>query len=92
MINIGKVADLVLLMVDGSFGFEMVCILSLIFFKVIQETFEVLNILQSHGFPKVIGIITLKKKPLKNRYGIAIYQGEKLPLVFSAVVIQTEIS
>jgi len=26
MIDIGKVADLVLLMVDGSFGFEMVCI------------------------------------------------------------------
>lgn len=26
MIDIGKVADLVLLMVDGSFGFEMVCL------------------------------------------------------------------
>ena len=26
MIDIGKIADLVLLMVDGSFGFEMVCI------------------------------------------------------------------
>jgi len=25
MIDIGKIADLVLLMVDGSFGFEMVC-------------------------------------------------------------------
>ena len=25
MIDIGKVADLVLLLVDGSFGFEMVC-------------------------------------------------------------------
>lgn len=25
MIDIGKVADLVLLMIDGSFGFEMVC-------------------------------------------------------------------
>ena len=28
MIDIGKIADLVLLMVDGSFGFEMVCIKS----------------------------------------------------------------
>ena len=26
MIDIGKVADLVLLMIDGSFGFEMVCV------------------------------------------------------------------
>ncbi|KAJ7801296.1 GTP binding protein [Mycena olivaceomarginata] len=42
MIDIGKIADLVLLMIDGSFGFEM-------------ET-KFLNILQSHGFPKVIGI------------------------------------
>jgi ribosome biogenesis protein BMS1 len=25
MIDIGKVADLILLMIDGSFGFEMVC-------------------------------------------------------------------
>ena len=26
MIDIGKIADLVLLMIDGSFGFEMVCL------------------------------------------------------------------
>ncbi len=45
MIDVGKTADLVLLLVDASFGFEM-------------ETFEFLNILQSHGFPKVIGILT----------------------------------
>ncbi|KAF7299159.1 DUF663-domain-containing protein [Mycena indigotica] len=77
MIDIGKVADLVLLMIDGSFGFEM-------------ETFEFLNILQSHGFPKVIGILThldlikkaatLKttKKTLKKRFWTEIYQGAKL--------------
>lgn len=29
MIDIGKIADLVLLMIDGSFGFEMVCCLPL---------------------------------------------------------------
>lgn len=77
MIDIGKIADLVLLMVDGSFGFEM-------------ETFEFLNILQSHGFPKVIGVLThldlikkaatLKdtKKALKKRFWTEIYQGAKL--------------
>ncbi|EJC97961.1 GTP binding protein [Fomitiporia mediterranea MF3/22] len=77
MIDIGKVADLVLLMIDGSFGFEM-------------EQFEFLNILQSHGFPKVIGVLThldlirkqatLKstKKMLKKRFWTEIYQGAKL--------------
>jgi ribosome biogenesis protein BMS1 len=36
------VADLVLLMIDAKFGFEM-------------EQFELLNMLQTHGFPKVHG-------------------------------------
>ena len=45
MIDVAKVADLVLLMIDGYFGFEM-------------ETFEFLNVLQAHGFPKVMGILT----------------------------------
>ncbi|KAK7056670.1 Glycoside hydrolase 2 (Mannanase, beta-galactosidase) [Paramarasmius palmivorus] len=77
MIDIGKIADLVLLMIDGSFGFEM-------------ETFEFLNILQSHGFPKVIGVLThldlikkaatlrATKKQLKKRFWTEIYQGAKL--------------
>ncbi|KAG6336272.1 hypothetical protein ID866_2826 [Astraeus odoratus] len=77
MIDIGKIADLVLLMIDGSYGFEM-------------ETFEFLNILQAHGFPKVIGILThldlikkqatLKttKKAIKKRFWTEIYQGAKL--------------
>ncbi|QRV77376.1 40S ribosome biogenesis protein Tsr1 and BMS1 C-terminal [Ceratobasidium sp. AG-Ba] len=60
MIDIGKIADLVLLMIDGSFGFEM-------------ETFEFLNILQSHGFPK-----RETKKQLKKRFWSEIYQGAKL--------------
>ena len=37
-----QVADLVLLMVDAKFGFEM-------------EQFELLNMLQTHGFPKASG-------------------------------------
>jgi ribosome biogenesis protein BMS1 len=45
MIDAAKYADLVLLMIDGSFGFEM-------------ETFEFLNCLQVHGFPKVMGVLT----------------------------------
>ncbi|CAG8503303.1 7604_t:CDS:10, partial [Diversispora eburnea] len=77
MIDIAKVADLVLLLIDASFGFEM-------------ETFEFLNILQAHGFPKVMGILThldkfknnktLKrvKKQLKQRFWTEIYQGAKL--------------
>jgi hypothetical protein len=69
-----KYADLVLLLIDGGFGFEM-------------ETFEFLNLLQVHGFPKVMGVLThldgfrdtkaLKKtkKALKHRFWTEIYQG-----------------
>jgi ribosome biogenesis protein BMS1 len=45
MVDIGKVADLVLFLIDASFGFEM-------------ETFEFLNVLQIHGFTKIMGILT----------------------------------
>ncbi|KAG1051203.1 hypothetical protein G6F43_006577 [Rhizopus delemar] len=77
MIDVAKIADLVLLMIDASFGFEM-------------ETFEFLNILQSHGFPKVMGVLThldkfrnnkslrATKKRLKDRFWTEIYQGAKL--------------
>lgn len=77
MMDAAKFADLVLLLIDGSFGFEM-------------ETFEFLNILQVHGFPKVMGVLThldgftdvkaLKKtkKALKHRFWTEIYQGAKL--------------
>ncbi|WFD06512.1 Glycoside hydrolase 2 (Mannanase, beta-galactosidase) [Malassezia vespertilionis] len=77
MIDVGKVADLVLLMIDGSFGFEM-------------ETMEFLNVLQAHGFPKVLGVLTYldlikkartlraTKKRLKHRFWTEIYQGAKL--------------
>jgi ribosome biogenesis protein BMS1 len=77
MIDTAKVADLVLLMIDASFGFEM-------------ETFEFLNICQVHGFPRIMGVLThmdsfknpkaLKKtkKKLKHRFWTEIYQGAKL--------------
>ncbi len=77
MIDTAKCADLVLLMIDASFGFEM-------------ETFEFLNICQVHGFPRIMGVLThmdlianskqLKKtkKKLKHRFWTEIYQGAKL--------------
>ncbi|KAI5067058.1 hypothetical protein GOP47_0017586 [Adiantum capillus-veneris] len=77
MIDSAKVADLVLLLVDGSYGFEM-------------ETFEYLNILQVHGFPKIMGVLThldqykdvkqlrKTKKRLKSRFWTEIYDGAKL--------------
>jgi ribosome biogenesis protein BMS1 len=55
-----------------------------------KETFEFLNVLQSHGFPKVIGVLThldlvkkaatlsTIKKTLKRRFWTEIYQGAKL--------------
>ena len=73
MIDVAKVADLVLLMIDSSFGFEM-------------ETFEFLNICQVHGMPRIMGVLThmdllanqkqLKKikKKLKHRFWTEIYQ------------------
>lgn len=84
MLDCGKVADLVLLCVDAKFGFEM-------------ETFEFLNILQTHGFPKVMGIFThldqfrtaknlrKTKKLLKHRFWTEIYEGAKM-FYFSGVV------
>ena len=78
MVDMSKVADIVLLMIDGNFGFEM-------------ETMEFLNILASSGMPgNVFGILThldLFKKPqtlkdakkrLKNRFWSELYQGAHL--------------
>ena len=77
MLDCAKVADLVLLCVDAKFGFEM-------------ETFEFLNILQVHGFPKVFGVFThfdqfrtnknlqKTKKLLKQRFWVEIYDGAKM--------------
>ena len=77
MIDVAKAADLVLLLVDGEFGFEM-------------ETFEFLMLLQQHGMPKVIGVLNhldgfkdnkkLKKvkKELKTRFSVEVSHGSKL--------------
>lgn len=77
MIDIAKCADLVLLMCDASFGFEM-------------EMFEFLNICQVHGMPKIMGILThldaikntkalqRRKKELKHRFWTEVFDGAKL--------------
>ncbi|CCE65070.1 hypothetical protein TPHA_0J02500 [Tetrapisispora phaffii CBS 4417] len=77
MIDIAKISDLVLMMIDGNFGFEM-------------ETMEFLNLAQHHGMPRVIGICThldlfksqstlrASKKRLKHRFWTEVYPGAKL--------------
>lgn len=77
MIDIAKCADLVLLLCDASFGFEM-------------EIFEFLNICQVHGMPKIMGVLThldlisnaktlkRQKKTLKHRFWTEVYAGAKL--------------
>ncbi|KAF2193304.1 DUF663-domain-containing protein [Zopfia rhizophila CBS 207.26] len=78
MIDIAKLVDIVLLMIDGNYGFEM-------------ETMEFLNVLSASGMPgNVFGILThldlfrkqealkLQKKRLKHRFWSELYQGAKL--------------
>ncbi|KAF1942231.1 DUF663-domain-containing protein [Clathrospora elynae] len=78
MIDVAKVVDIVLLMIDGNYGFEM-------------ETMEFLNVLSASGMPgNVFGILThldlfrkqetlkLQKKRLKHRFWSELYQGAKL--------------
>ncbi|KAI1265767.1 GTP binding protein Bms1 [Xylariaceae sp. FL1019] len=78
MVDVAKIADVVLLLIDGNFGFEM-------------ETMEFLNILTATGMPgNVFSILThldlfrkpqqLKdaKKRLKHRLWNELYQGAHL--------------
>lgn len=78
MIDTAKVVDIVLLLIDGSYGFEM-------------ETMEFLNVLSTSGMPgNVFGILTkldhfkkqdtlrARKKQLKHRFWTELYQGAKL--------------
>jgi ribosome biogenesis protein BMS1 len=45
MIDLSKIADIVVLIIDASLGFEM-------------ETFEFLSLLKCHGFPYIMGVLT----------------------------------
>ncbi|KAL0311937.1 UNVERIFIED_CONTAM: Ribosome biogenesis protein BMS1 [Sesamum radiatum] len=109
MIDCAKFADLALLLIDGSYGFEMLSkslklmnyLIRKAHLKKVElyenavkmlknETFEFLNILQNHGFPRVMGVLThldkfkdvkkLKKtkQRLKHRFWTEIYDGAKL--------------
>ena len=77
MIDLAKIADLALLVVDASVGFEL-------------ETFEFVSLLQNHGMPCVMGVLThldqfkenkaLRKikKQMKNKFTQEVYTGAKL--------------
>ncbi|KAF2456221.1 hypothetical protein BDY21DRAFT_348262 [Lineolata rhizophorae] len=78
MMDVAKIVDIVLLMIDGNYGFEM-------------ETMEFLNVLAASGMPgNVFGILThldlfrkqetlrQQKKRLKHRFWSELYQGAKL--------------
>eukprot|EP00392_Amoebophrya_sp_AT5.2_P003940 g3945.t1 len=83
MMDLAKIADLALCMIDASVGLEM-------------ATFEWINLLQNFGFPKVMGVLThldkfpetktirKKKKEFKQRFWAEIYDGAKL-FYFSGV-------
>ena len=77
MIDLAKIADLALLLIDASIGFEM-------------ETFEFLCLLHNHGMPNVMGVLThldyfklnkqlrKTKKKMKKRFWKEVYDGAKL--------------
>ena len=77
MIDLAKIADISLLLVDASFGFEM-------------ETFEYLNVCKAHGEHRIMGVLThldqfnkfsrmkKAKKDLRKRFWTEVYAGAKL--------------
>lgn len=77
MIDIAKVADIVLMLIDATFGIEM-------------ETFEFLEICRAHGTPRIMGVLNhldmfkdnkalkKKKRTLKQRFQVELYPGAKL--------------
>ena len=77
MVDMAKIVDLGLLLIDASIGFEM-------------ETFEFLCLLHNHGMPNVMGILThldyyklnknlrRTKKRMKKRFWKEVHDGAKL--------------
>lgn len=77
MIDMAKIADLALLTIDASIGFEL-------------ETFEFISMMQNHGLPCVMGVLTHLdsfkenkairkiKKAMKKRFWTEVYEGAKL--------------
>ena len=77
MIDLAKICDLALILIDASIGFEM-------------ETFEFLCVLHNHGMPAVMGVLThldyfkenkqmrKTKKTMKKRFWKEVHDGAKL--------------
>jgi len=77
MMDLAKVADLALITIDASIGFEM-------------ETFEFISLLNNHGFPNVMGVLThidffkdgkmfrKSRKMYKKRFEYEVGEGYKL--------------
>lgn len=77
MVDLAKCTDIAVLVIDASFGFEL-------------EIFEFLSICQTHGMPRIIGVLThldviknprtlkRQKKLLKHRFWTEVYNGAKL--------------
>jgi ribosome biogenesis protein BMS1 len=77
MVDVAKVVDLALLLIDASIGFEM-------------ETFEFLCLLHNHGMPNVMGVLThldyfkenknqrKTQKRMKKRFWKEVHEGAKL--------------
>jgi ribosome biogenesis protein BMS1 len=77
MIDLAKITDLALILIDASIGFEM-------------ETFEFLCLLHNHGMPNVMGVLThmdyyklskqlrKTKKRMKKRFWKEVNDGAKL--------------
>ncbi|KAI3834763.1 hypothetical protein MKW92_029559 [Papaver armeniacum] len=73
MIDAAKYADAVILLIDANYGFKM-------------ETFEFLNLLQVHGMPEVIGVLTYldelkyaaRKKWIMEDFRANIHEGAKI--------------
>lgn len=75
--DLAKVADLALIVIDASIGFEM-------------ETFEFISLLNNHGFPNVMGVLThidffkdgktfrKTRKMYKKRFEYEVGEGYKL--------------
>ncbi|KAI3895557.1 hypothetical protein MKX03_025831 [Papaver bracteatum] len=73
MIDAAKYADAVILLIDANYGFEM-------------EIFEFLNLLQVHGMPEVMGVLTYldelkyasRKKWIMEDFTANIHEGAKI--------------
>lgn len=77
MIDIAKCADIILLLFDASYGYEI-------------DSFEFLNICNVHGMPRIMGVLThldyiqnpeqlrKRKNEMKHRFWVEVHRGAKM--------------